>query len=163
MHYFFRVNIMILIQAIFIGVLATLFMDIIALLQKQLLNVPSLDYRLVGRWLIGMTKGKFSHQTILQTPPTKGGKTIGWVAHYLIGVIFAVLLISIVKNITLLSALLMGLLTVVFPFFIMQPAFGFGILAANTPAPNTARLRSLIAHLTFGFGLYLASSIFNGV
>jgi hypothetical protein len=37
----------------------------------------------------------------------------------------------------------------------MQPAFGFGVAASKTPNPAQARLRSLMNHAVFGFGLYL--------
>jgi hypothetical protein len=49
------------------------------------------------------------------------------------------------------------MLTVAAPFFILQPALGLGIAASRTPSPARARLRSLISHLVFGFGLYLAA------
>ena len=46
--------------------------------------------------------------------------------------------------------------SVVAPFFILQPAFGFGIAASKTAAPYVARRRSVITHLTFGLGLFVA-------
>ncbi|MER8732715.1 DUF2938 domain-containing protein [Mesorhizobium sp. M1227] len=41
----------------------------------------------------------------------------------------------------------------------MQPAFGIGIAASKVPNPRTARLRSLMAHLSFGVGPYVAASL----
>jgi hypothetical protein len=41
----------------------------------------------------------------------------------------------------------------------MQPAFGMGIAAAKTAKPTHARLRSLMNHVVFGFGLYLFGSL----
>jgi len=43
-----------------------------ATLQKRLLNIPSLDYRLVGRWLGHMLRGQFVHSTILQATAFRG-------------------------------------------------------------------------------------------
>jgi hypothetical protein len=54
-----------------------------------------------------------------------------------------------------LPALLYGIGTVVFPFFIMQPAFGLGMAASRTPTPMQARLKSLVTHTVFGVGLYV--------
>lgn len=48
--------------------------------------------------------------------------------------------------------LIFSIITVDFPFFIMQPAFGFGIAVNKIPAPKIARVRSLLAHLYFGIG-----------
>lgn len=43
------------------------------------------------------------------------------------------------------------------PLFVMQPAFGFCIAASRTPQPDVARRRSLVTHLSYGVGLYLAA------
>jgi hypothetical protein len=58
---------------------------------------------------------------------------------------------------TLLLALLYGIGTVVFPFFIMQPSLGLGIAASRTPKPMQARLKSIVTHTVFGVGLYLSA------
>ena len=58
---------------------------------------------------------------------------------------------------TMLPALLYGLGTVVFPFFILQPSFGLGIASSRTPNPTQARLKSLATHIVFGVGLYLCA------
>jgi len=44
-----------------------------------------------------------------------------------------------------------------FPFFIMQPSFGLGIVASRTPKPTQARLKSLVTHTVFGIGLYVCA------
>ncbi|WP_371923502.1 DUF2938 family protein [Flavobacterium sp. HSC-61S13] len=54
-----------------------------------------------------------------------------------------------------LPALGVGILTTVAPWFLMQPAFGFGIAASKTGNPTLARLRSIQAHAIYGIGLYL--------
>ncbi|WP_434525648.1 DUF2938 family protein [Photorhabdus asymbiotica] len=61
---------------------------------------------------------------------------------------------SWLTNPTLLPALAMGIISTIAPFFLMQPGFGFA--AAKTPQPNVARLRSLVAHTSFGVGIYLS-------
>jgi hypothetical protein len=57
----------------------------------------------------------------------------------------------------LLLALLYGIGTVVFPFFILQPSLGLGIASSRTPKPMQARLKSLMTHTVFGVGLYLSA------
>ena len=47
--------------------------------------------------------------------------------------------------------------TLVAPFFIMQPAMGAGIAASNTARPNVARLRSIATHTVYGIGLYVSA------
>ena len=58
---------------------------------------------------------------------------------------------------TLLPALLYGLVTVAFPFFIMQPSLGLGVAASRAPNPAQARLKSLATHAVFGVGLYVCA------
>ena len=58
---------------------------------------------------------------------------------------------------TLLPALLFGLVTVLFPYLVMHPAFGLGVAASKTPNPNAARVKSLVSHAVFGIGLYLSA------
>jgi hypothetical protein len=58
---------------------------------------------------------------------------------------------------TLLPALVYGIATIVFPFFILQPSFGLGIAASKAPNPSQARLKSLATHTVFGVGLYICA------
>ncbi|RQS74506.1 DUF2938 family protein [Burkholderia sp. Bp8963] len=37
--------------------------------------------------------------------------------------------------------------------------FGFGIAAARTPQPAVVRRRSIVSHLSYGLGLYLAALV----
>jgi len=145
-----------------IGIGATLVMDIWAFLQKRLFGIPSLDYALVGRWLGYLPRGQFVHNPIGKSAPVFGETLIGWTAHYAIGVLFAGILLMIIGTgwavqPTFLPALAMGVGTIVAPFFILQPGMGAGIAASRTPAPNVARFRSLVAHTSFGIGLYLSA------
>lgn len=144
-----------------IGIGATLVMDTWALLLKFCFNIPSLNYAFVGRWLGHMRHGSFMHNNIGAAASTRAETLIGWIFHYLTGVFFAGVLLIIwgegwLQNPTISPALTLGVGTVLFPFLIMQPSFGLGIGAAKTPAPNIARLRSLMAHTSFGIGLYVS-------
>jgi hypothetical protein len=50
-----------------------------------------------------------------------------------------------------------GVITVVVPLFILQPALGLGIAASRARNPTAARLKSLATHAIFGTGLYLSA------
>lgn len=41
----------------------------------------------------------------------------------------------------------------------MQPGVGAGIAASKTPNPTQVRLRSIVAHMVFGIGLYCAAVV----
>lgn len=148
--------------AVVVGIGAVVIMDLWNLFLQRAFHISSLNFCLVGRWLSHMWTGTFTHASIAVAPKRPVECTIGWTAHYLIGIAFAVLLVVVTSGSWLegpsfLPALLVGIGTVPIPYFIVQPALGFGIAAAKTPNPAQARLKSLITHTVFGVGLYLAA------
>ena len=148
--------------AVVVGIGAVVVMDLWNLFLQRAFRISSLNFCLVGRWLSHMRTGTFTHASIAATPKRPVECAIGWTAHYLIGIAFAVLLVAATSGSWLdgpsfLPALLVGIGTVPIPYFIVQPALGFGIAAANTPNPGQARLKSLVTHTVFGVGLYLAA------
>ena len=150
------------ISAIAVGMGATLVMDLWNLLLKRAFGIPSLDYCLLGRWVRHMPEGTFRHASIAAAPSKPLECPTGWVAHYTIGIVFALALVVATSGAwlarpTLPLALLFGLGTVVFPFFVMQPSIGLGMAASRAPRPMQARLKSLATHTVFGVGLYLCA------
>ena len=145
-----------------IGIGATVAMDVWSLVRRRLFGTPLPNYAFVGRWLGHMVHGEFRHVAIAQARPVRGEQAIGWLAHYFIGVAFASLVpffwgIEWAKHPTLSAAMLVGVGTVLFPLFVMQPAMGAGIASSRTPRPRAARLQSIINHAFFGLGLYLSA------
>ena len=149
-------------SAVDVGLGATLFMDIWALFLNRVFNIPLANYCLVGRWLLHMPEGKFMHVSIVAAPHKRSECTVGWIAHYVLGTVYALVLVAFVSGSwlarpTLLPAMLLGIVTVLVPYLIMQPSFGLGIASSRTPQPTQARLRSLMAHTAFGVGLYVCA------
>lgn len=62
---------------------------------------------------------------------------------------------------TIAPAIAVGLGTIVAPWFIMPPAMGAGIAAANSPNPAATRLRNLATHAVCGVGLYAAAVVMS--
>jgi hypothetical protein len=144
----------------FAGILATFIMDLWAYGQKKLFGIKSLDYCLVGRWLLSMQQGKFRHSNIVSSAQMKYECVAGWFSHYAIGVVFSFFFVGLISlfsfEIGFYQTVIFGIATVIVPFFVMQPSFGFGYAASKTPNPWQARVRSLVAHASFGVGLYLS-------
>lgn len=142
------------------GLTATAVMDVWGIARKPLLGMAAPDYAMVGRWVLHMRHGRFSHEAIAAAAPMACENQLGWLVHYLIGIAFAGLLIYVVgpdwiADPTLVPALLFGIATVLLPFLVMQPAMGAGFAAGRTSRPGVARLQSLITHAVFGLGLYV--------
>jgi hypothetical protein len=155
-----------LISAILMGLGATLTFDLWGLFLKQALKIAPANICLVGRWLRYMPAGTFRHSNIGSTPPKSAECTVGWIAHYLIGITFVSVFVAVVgpdwlQHPTLIPAILFGVVTVLAPFCIMQPALGFGFAASKMSNPTQARLRSLMNHTAFGVGLYLFGLLVN--
>ena len=151
-------------HSLLIGIVATLVMDGWTLLLNRVFGVPSLDYAMVGRWVGHMPRGRFRHAAIGKAPAIAGERVLGWLAHYLIGIGFAGVLLILAgpdwpSRPAPLPALLFGLVTVGLPFLVMHPALGMGIAATKTPNPRKARIKSLGTHLVFGVGLYLGARV----
>lgn len=151
-----------IVGAIAIGIGATLLMDLWNQFLKRVFNIPSLNYCLLGRWLSHMPAGTFRHASISAAPQKPSECVVGWVAHYTIGIVFALVFVLLISanwlaRPTFLPALLYGFGTVVFPFFVMQPSLGLGIAASRTPKPAQARIKSFVTHSVFGAGMYLCA------
>lgn len=153
-------------SAIFIGLGATLTTDLWALFLKHAFKISSPNYCLVGRWLRYMPEGIFKHSNIASAPQKSAECMVGWIAHYMIGVTFAIAFVTLVgdnwlQHPMLIPAIAFGVVTILATFFIMQPAFGLGLAASKTQNPTQARLRSLMNHTAFGIGLYLFALLVN--
>lgn len=158
----------VLVRSLVIGAGATLVMDLWAAFLRASFGVASLDIALLGRWVGHLTRGRFTHENIGRATPVRYERAIGWTAHYTIGVTFAAVLLSIagvewMERPTVIPPLFVSWVTLVAPFFVMQPAMGAGIAASRTPRPNVARLRSVVTHTVYGLGLYVSALIWSTV
>ncbi len=155
-------------SAILIGLGATLTFDLWGLFAKYAFHIQPSDICLVGRWLRYMPEGTLKHSNIRSTQPKSAECALGWIAHYLIGITFALIYVNVMgdpwlQHPTLIPAVGFGVLTVLAPFFILQPSLGFGLAASKTSNPALARLRSLLNHTAFGVGIYLFGLLVNWV
>lgn len=153
-----------MLSILLIGIGATLVMDLWTLLLKRL-GVTTLNYAMLGRWAGHLLRGQVHHPALAKAEPVAHELAWGWVLHYAIGVLFAAGLVLVVGESWLREptpgpALIFGLVTVLAPWCVMQPAMGAGFFASRTPTPWRNRLRSLGTHAVFGCGLYLAAHLF---
>ncbi|WP_414643968.1 DUF2938 domain-containing protein [Bosea sp. (in: a-proteobacteria)] len=149
-------------RSLAIGIGATALLDIWALFLNRAFGLPLANWAMVGRWFAYLPRGRFMHDTIADTPPVSNELAIGWIMHYLVGALFAGIVLLFwgldwARNPTLLPALIVGVVTVGCGWFILQPGMGFGLAASKRPNANQVRLIGLINHVVFGLGLWLAA------
>lgn len=149
-------------RSLAIGIGATALLDLWALVLNRAFGLPLANWAMVGRWFAYLPRGRFMHDTIADTPPVANELAIGWIMHYLIGALFAAIVILVwgldwARNPTLLPALIVGVVTIGCGWFILQPGMGFGLAASKRPNASQIRLIGLINHVVFGLGLWLAA------
>lgn len=149
-----------IVQGVYLGVLATIAMDLWALTLNSTLKIPTTNWAMVGRWLAHLPRGQFVQHAIADVAPVGGERALGWFTHYAIGVVYGVgylYFIDRVEGITpsLSSAIIFSLAMIVAPWFILQPGLGLGLFASRSPRPWRSRALTVSMHTVFGFGLYL--------
>lgn len=158
---------MTLTQGIFIGIVATVLIDLWAALLKAF-SFPAANWAMVGRWVGHMPRGEFIQPHIADAEPVKGERLIGWCFHYGVGVVYGIAYLWFVQDLLqrtpdIVSAIAFSLVLIVTPWFIMQPGLGHGIAASKAPKPWLVRGLNIIVHALFGVGLYLGWLILDSL
>jgi hypothetical protein len=146
------------------GITATVAIDLWATFSNRILGWPRTNWGMVGRWIGHMRDGQFRHVSIGSSPAIVHESTLGWIFHYGVGCIYAALYLMYVNiahmgQPTLVSAVLFGLVTILSPWLLMQPALGLGICASKAPRPTLVRMQNLIIHTIFGLALYYSYQV----
>jgi hypothetical protein len=149
----------VLFRAMLVGVGGTVVLDLWAEFLARVMGVPATNWAMVGRWLGNMPRGRFVQRSMTNAEPVNGELAVGWVAHYVIGTLYGVVLFAVlgagwIAQPTLLPPMILAWVLLVAPYCIMMPSMGAGIAGAKTPKPNVTRLRALVAHSVFGLGMY---------
>jgi hypothetical protein len=150
------------VRGVLMGLVGAAAMDLWGLALRRGFRVPTLDYAMLGRWIGHMPRGRFVHDRIAAAAPIPGERGLGWLAHYGIGIAFAMVLLAAwgldwARSPSIWPALIVGLGTIAAPWLVMQPAMGAGIAGSRTPNPVATRLRNLGTHAAYGLGLYVAA------
>jgi len=159
------------IVGVIVGVLATVTMDVVAVIAHRL-GIGGHGPRrtgpdLIGRWIGYLLHGKFRHTDILQTPPLRGELLWGLVAHYSIGIVLTLVYLGLLAvthaTPTALSAILYGTATTVLPWFVMFPSQGMGWLGWDAPGDAHLARTSLFNHIVFGMGIAVWTAVIRPI
>lgn len=147
-----------------IGVGGTAAMDVWAFLLAFMFGMALPNWGLVGRWFAHLAQGRFFHDDISLAQPNPFETTIGWLAHYAIGIFYAAVLIGLagpdwMLHPTFFPAFLIGMITIGAGWFILQPGMGHGWAASLHPNPMQIRALNILAHTVFAIGLF-ATALF---
>jgi hypothetical protein len=155
------------VEMILMGIWATLFMDILAIILGKLKIIhPMIGPQVVGRWALYMFRGKFIHKDIYKTPVLGNEKLAALISHYLIGIVLAGIYLLLELKVPVIRhqlwmPLIFGLATVLLPWLWLYPSIGIGFLASKTQKKSPYVITSLVNHTTFGLGLVVWIAVFR--
>jgi hypothetical protein len=85
-------------NTILMGLGATLIFDLWRLFLKYVFKITPSNLCLVGRWILYMPQGVFRHSNIGSAPKKSRECMVGWIAHYMTGIMFAIVFIASTGN-----------------------------------------------------------------
>jgi hypothetical protein len=149
------------------GLGATVFFDIVTVLRQGWAPTHGF-YCLVGRWIGSLTSTGIMHSDIRASAPVYGEAFWGWGAHALLGVIYGIGFVflfgsSAISAPHILQGLVFGLATVLVPWLVFQPMFGWGIGMSKVPEPWKMRMKGAVNHAVFGLGIWLSITLLNEI
>jgi len=153
-------------RSVFIGILATLTMDVLGFSAQKLGFIAFLPPRLTGRWFASVARGQFLHSDIGQVPPIDHELAIAVPVHYAIGVSLALVYLLVCSASGLRSrspttAVGFALCTNLLPWLLMFPAMGYSWFGTHGPPGTRLFVSSLVNHCFHGVGLWLGASILS--
>lgn len=144
-----------------VGVGSTLVIDLWAQIAARLGWRPAAHWPSVGRWLLGLPRGRLVLDGADPRPFSGLEAATGWLFHYLVGLAYAAMFplvwgMTFLQKPTLLPVFLIG---VVVPTFaglgVLVPALGGGFFARKIANPLDFIIYVLVSHGIFATAQYL--------
>ena len=149
------------------GIFGAVLMDITETAMARVGIRSGVNIALVGRWFLGLMRGRLAYADIQSSPSLAHESDLGWAFHFLVGgggvALFypAVLLAAGIPTTDhpILAGLMFGLVTSLLPWFVLLPAFGWGWFGRNGPAGANALLASPLSHIPYGLGVGIVMTL----
>ena len=154
----------VIVSGVVAGVLGTLFMDSLNHLFARRRMISKIDVGMIGRMAAGWTHGRFFYHHPDEIEQVSNEVLYGYVAHYAIGVGFAIpyllgwnLLVG--GTASPVWAIVYGVATTAGSWFFIFPSMGLGALGRRSPEGIRSSLSSLANHLFFGVGMAIGIAL----
>ena len=153
-------------QVLLAGVIATMSMDVLTAVAIRLRLSAPLSPNLVGRWFASVARTHPFHEDIARAAPVSHELAFAVSGHYAIGVFLTTVFVLVAHRVgwhadSPSPALAFGVCTSVLPWFLMFPAMGYGFFGAHGPVGTRLFVSSLVSHVFFGLGLWIAVRILS--
>ncbi len=100
------------------------------------------------------------HKNIIKSDTVKNEKAVGWIGHYVTGGALALTYPAIFLGFGiempgnhLIPGLIWGFVTVLLPWVVLFPGFGWGLFGARSPKNVRHLLSPAVEHTIYGLGL----------
>ena len=148
-------------QMLLSGAIATTSMDVLTAVAIGLRLAAPLPPNVMGRWFASVAHGHPFHEDIALEAPASHEFAIALPVHYAIGTFLTALFVLLAARVgwqtkSVVPALAFGVCTSAFPWLLMFPAMGYGFFGAHGPAGTRLFASSLVSHVFFGWGLWIA-------
>lgn len=151
-------------RAVLAGTVATAIMDAAGVIGRRSGAVPNDDLGMsqLGRWIGYAARGKFTHERLAGEPELPNERSLGLLAHYLIGIALTGGYVALLRrnnaapNLT--TAVAYGVVTVIPSFFTVFPAYGLGWLGRRAERPGALIRTSIAGHAVFGLGIRVGTA-----
>jgi hypothetical protein len=107
-----------------------------------------------------MFHGRFVHENITASSPARNEALVGLICHYMTGGSVALLYPAcfLVFNVPLpeehlIPGLVFGLATVLLPWLVLYPAFGYGFFGVRAPLNSRPLIAPTVEHMFYGLGI----------
>lgn len=156
-----------ILAGLLMGLVATALMDVWALILNRFAGQNLPNWALVGRWFRHLGEGTIFHDDIAKAEPYGRELALGWIGHYVIGIIYGIVFAILAGPAwlaapTFLPAWIFAILTVTAGWFLLQPGLGLGWAASKTANPGKVRALNLVAHTVFGMGMWGTALLLRG-
>ena len=147
------------VSMIVVGCLSVAVLDLWQRLAHRLGGLPPTNWAVVGRWLLMLLRqGVLFNTGLAQAPQLPRERLIGWVFHYIIGVVYVWIYVTLWQpnwglDNPLADGLLFGAVSAVVPWLFFMPATGAGLFGSRTPRPVFVSLSALVVHAIFGVAI----------
>jgi hypothetical protein len=147
-------------RSVFVGILATITMDVLSVAALKLGLIAFLPPRMTGRWFASVARGQFFHTDISQVPPFNHEMAIAISMHYAVGITLALVYLLLTSTLGLsarnpIVAVAFAVSTNLLPWLLMFPAMGYGWFGTNGPPGTRLFLSSFVTHCLYGVGLWI--------
>jgi hypothetical protein len=154
-----------------VGVLATVTMDVAFVAASRFGGAAFTSNKigpdLVGRWAIGLARGRLRHADMEAEEPVRGETAAGLAVHYLTGIALTQAYYAMLPRRSRTSggvaaASVYGAATALLPFLVMYPSWGLGPFGVRSGELARLVRIMLFGHTVFGAGIGLWTALLRG-